>query len=124
MLSHVIALPLQVVIAWFAGPALIGLIPATGAWELFAYAVLYAVLVWIVGVVSAEIMQAELPSAGMLVASISLAIVGAAIYTWLPTFVPSMSGTWRGLAGQIFPFVGAILGYQVGRVRATHEKAT
>ena len=54
MLSRLIALPLQIVIAWLAVPYIIAFIPMAGAWSLFASAVVFGVLVWLVGVLTAE----------------------------------------------------------------------
>jgi hypothetical protein len=124
MLSRLIALPLQLIIAWFAAPVIVAFMPTTGWWEMFAYAVLFAVLVWIVGVVSAEVMQADLPSSGMLVAAVSLATIGAALAVWLPSFIPDASTAMRKVPDQAYPLIGAVLGYQIGRLPSGASSAS
>lgn len=49
MLSRLILLALQVVIAWIAAPIIVRYIPGMGRLELFVYAAVFAVLVWLVG---------------------------------------------------------------------------
>ena len=116
MLSRVISLPLQVVVAWLVTPLIVELMPSLGRWELFGFGVIAAALVWVVGVVVSEVMQADLPSSGMLIAAVSLAIIGAACAMWLPAFVPMLSPAERGLPLHVYPFVGALLGYQIERL--------
>jgi hypothetical protein len=115
MVSRLIALPLQVIVAWFATPFFAGFIQDVGGWELFVQAVICAMLVWLVGVFVSEVMQADLPSSGTMIAAVSLATVGAAVCVWLPALIPPASPTLRRLPDEAYPLIGALLGYQIDR---------
>jgi hypothetical protein len=49
-----ILLGLQLIVAWFAAPVIVRYIPRLGRLELFVYAAVFAVLVWLVGVIGAQ----------------------------------------------------------------------
>src|SRR6476620_3441851 len=89
MLSRLILLVLQLIVAWFAAPVIVRYIPGMGRLELFVYAAVFAVLVWLVGVVGAQILKdTGTPSSAALASALVVALIAAAIYTWLPAFVP------------------------------------
>lgn len=115
MLSRLIALPLQIVIAWLSVPYIIAFIPIAGTWSLLASAVIFGVLVWLVGVLTAEALQADLPPAGSLVAAVSLAMLGAGLISALPMALPGADPLLRTIPDHVYPLAGALLGYQIGR---------
>ena len=116
MLSRLILLALQLVVAWFAAPVIVRYIPGLGRLQLFVFAVVFAVLVWVVGLVlSQALRETGQPSSATLIASLVLALVGAAIVTWLPAFVPDLRGPMRNLPDLAYPLIGALLGYHVRR---------
>jgi hypothetical protein len=55
------------------------------------------------------------PSSSTLVAALVLALIGAAIYMWLPTLVPGSRAHLRNLAELAYPLIGALLGYHIKR---------
>src|SRR5437762_11164628 len=89
MLSRLILLAVQLVIAWFGAPYVVRYIPGMGRMEIFVYAAVFAVIVWIVGLVLSQVLrETGMPSSATLVAALVVALIAAAIYTWLPMVLP------------------------------------
>jgi len=116
MLSRLILLALQLVIAWFGAPYIVRYIPGMGRMEIFVYAAVFAVIVWIVGLVLSQVLRdLGQPSSATLVSALVLALIAAAIYTWLPVFVPESKGFMLNLQEKAYPLIGALIGYTIRR---------
>jgi hypothetical protein len=116
MLSRLILFVLQLIVAWFAAPVIVRYIPGMGRLELFVYAAVFAVLVWLVGVVGAQILKdTGTPSSAALASALVVALLAAAIYTWLPAFVPDATRVMLNLQEKAYPLIGAVLGYNLRR---------
>ena len=116
MLSRLIFLVLQLIVAWFAAPVIVRYIPGMGRLELFVYAAAFAVLVWLVGVVGAQVLKdTGTPSSAALASALVVALIAAAVYTWLPTFVPDAKRVMLNLQEKAYPLIGAVLGYHLRR---------
>jgi len=116
MLSRLILLAAQLAIGWFGAPYIIRYIPNFGGLQLFVYAVVFAVLVWAAGLILSQVLrETGMPSSSTLVAALVVALVGAALITWLPTIVPDLAGTMRQVQERIYPLIGAVLGYHIKR---------
>jgi hypothetical protein len=116
MLSRLILLVLQAIIAWFLAPPIVRYIPGLGGLQLFVYAVVFAVLVWVVGLVLSQVLrEIGMPSSATLVGALILALVGAALVTWLPAFVPDVRSAMRTIPDLAYPLIGALLGYHIKR---------
>ena len=116
MLSRLILLLVQAIVAWVAAPVIVRYIPGLGGLQLLVYAVVFAVLVWVVGLVLSQVLRgAGMPSSGTLVAALILALIGAAIVTWLPVFVPDVRPVLRNIPDLAYPLIGALLGYHIKR---------
>ncbi len=116
MLSRLILLAVQLIVAWFAAPLIVRYIPGLGRLQLFVFAVVFAVLVWVVGLVLSQVLrETGMPSSSTLVASLILALIGAALVTWLPVFVPDVRATMRAIPDLAYPLIGAVLGYHIRR---------
>jgi hypothetical protein len=116
MLSRLILLALQLIAAWLAAPVIVRYIPGLRGMQLFVYAAVFAVLVWVVGLVLSQVLrETGQPSSSTLVASLVLALIGAALVTWLPQFVPDVRGLMRQLPDLAYPLIGAVLGYHIRR---------
>jgi hypothetical protein len=114
MLSRLVLVALQLGIAWFAGPEIVRYIPSLGALQLFVYAAVFAVLVWVVGLVLSQVLKdTKTPSSATLVASLIVAVIGAALITWLPGLVPDLGRTLRQIPTIAYPLIGAVLGYHM-----------
>jgi hypothetical protein len=116
MLARLILLALQVVIAWFAAPYIVRYIPGMGRLELFVYAVVFAVLVWLVGVVGSQVLKdTAMPTSSALATTLVVALIATAIYTWLPLVVPDAKRAMLNLQEKLYPLIGAVLGYHIRR---------
>jgi hypothetical protein len=114
MLGRLILILLQVVIAWFAAPIIAGYIPVPGAFSLFLFAVICAVLVFLVGVIGAHILRdVGEPGSATLTWALILALIAAAVATWGPQLVPHVP--WSRVSPRALVLAGAVLGYLVKR---------
>jgi hypothetical protein len=84
--------------------------------QLFVFAVAFAVVVWIVGLVLSQVLrEVGMPTSSTLVSALVLGLIGAALVTWLPVFVPDVRGAMRALPDLAYPLIGAVLGYHIKR---------
>lgn len=114
MLTKLILFILQVAVAWFLAPIIYSKIPVPGEFGLFLYALLFAIIVFLTGVLGAQVLQGVgSPSSATLSASLVLALIVAAVIVFLPqvmAMIPSNTISDRG-----FVLAGAILGYWIKR---------
>ena len=116
MLSRLILLAIQLIVAWFGAPYVVRYIPGMGRMEIFVYAAVFAVLVWIVGLVLSQVLRdTGMPSSATLVSALVLALIAAAIYTWLPMVVPDAKRILLNLQEKAYPLIGALIGYHIRR---------
>jgi hypothetical protein len=116
MLARLVLLALQLAIAWFAGPEIVRYIPRFGGLQLFVYALVFAVLVWLVGLVMSQVLrETSMPSSTTLVTSVVVALIGAALIVWLPGFFPDLGRPMRQIPVLAYPLIGAVLGYHIRR---------
>ena len=116
MLARLILLALQLIAAWVAAPYIMRYIPGLGRLQIFAVAAVFAVVVWVVGLVLSQVLrETGQPSSGTLVAALVGALIGAALVTWLPVLLPDVRGVMRNLPDLAYPLIGAALGYHLRR---------
>jgi len=116
MLSRLILLAIQLIVAWFGAPYVMRYIPGLGGLQLFVYAIVFAVMVWIVGLVLSQVLRGTgMPSSATLVTCMIVALTGAALITWLPVLVPDLGRTMRQIPTLAYPLIGAVLGYHIKR---------
>jgi Na+-driven multidrug efflux pump len=116
MLARLVLLALQLIVAWFAAPEIVRYIPRLGELQLFVYAVVFAVLVWVVGFILSQVLRGMgTPSSSTLVAALIVGLIGAALITWLPDLVPELRGPMRQIPTLAYPLIGAVLGYHMKR---------
>lgn len=114
MLGRLVLLLLQVVAAWGIGPIVRGYVPVGGNLDLFIYAGIFAVIVYVTGIIaSLFVKNVGMPSPATLTASVVLALVGAAFATWGADLVPQLPSTTISNRGIVL--AGAILGYFIKR---------
>jgi hypothetical protein len=114
MLGKLILLLLQIAIAWFLAPILYSKIPVPGEFGIFLYAVLFAILVFLTGVLGAQVLQGVGgPSSATLSASLVLALIVAAVVAFLPDLVAAIPGSTISHRGLVL--AGAVLGYWIKR---------
>jgi uncharacterized membrane protein YeaQ/YmgE (transglycosylase-associated protein family) len=116
MLSRLVLLALQLIVAWLAAPEIIRYIPRFGDLQLFIYAAVFAVLVWIVGLVMSQVLrETGMPSGSTLASALIVALIGAAIILWLPTLIPDVGRLLPRIDERIYPLIGAVIGYHARR---------
>jgi hypothetical protein len=116
MLSRILLVLLQLIVAASAARLAMRQLPGLGVVGLFAYAVIVAVVVWIVGLVGSQLLRATaMPSSATLVACLTLALVGAGVITWLPALLPELARPLDRIPVEAYPWLGALLGYHAKR---------
>ncbi|MGQ0456151.1 MAG: hypothetical protein ACT4OU_03705 [Hyphomicrobium sp.] len=114
MLGKIILLLLQIVAAWFLGQILYSNIPAPGEFGIFLYAVLFAIIVYLTGVLGAQVLQGVGgPSGATLSAALVVALIAAAIVAFVPQLVAALPGNTISHRGLVL--AGALLGYWLKR---------
>ena len=116
MLSRLVLLAVQLIVAWVGAPYVVRYIPGMGRLEIFVYAAVFAVIVWVVGLVLSQVLRdTGMPSSGTLVSALVVGLIAAAIYTWLPMFVPEAKRFMLNLPEKAYPLIGALIGYHIRR---------
>ena len=111
MLSYIILIPLQFIAAFLGAPQILAHIPVTGDPRMFVHAGLYAVIVWIIGVLGSLVLKdVRQPGSSSLALAMLFALAGAAalvtgVYTAIPLHFPPL----------YLPLAGALLGYLIRR---------
>lgn len=111
MLSYLILIAIQIACAWFGAPQVLAHIPVSGDPRTFVHAAIYAVIVWLVGMLGSLVLKdVRQPSSSALGLSLVLALIGAAvIVTGLVAKIPLQ------FAPMFLPLAGAIVGYLIRR---------
>lgn len=112
MLGTIILVAIQFATALLAAPLLLRYVPVGGDLTKFAYAVAYAVIIWVVGLVgSFALKDVNLPSSRTLGAALVGGLIGAALL-----LVPGlMAASPIKFPPLYLPLIGAIIGYMVQR---------
>jgi hypothetical protein len=112
MLSRVVLALVQLVVGWFAGPYVVAYIPNLGDLQILVFAVVFAAIVWIVGLVLSQVLRdIRMPSSGAFVGALVGGLLGAALIMTLPWVAPDVMRLLPRVPGLAYPLVGAILGY-------------
>ena len=108
MLGRIILIAIQFATAFLGAPYVMAKLPITGDLKLFAQAAVFAILVWIVGLVgSFALKDVNLPSSRTLGSALIGALIGAAL-----TLIPGLLAAIPIKFPTVYlPIIGAILGY-------------
>jgi hypothetical protein len=109
----ILTLLLQIAAGLLLAPMVISLVPLGRVYHV-VYAVVLGVLMWVVGLLVAQLLKGAVPHRGRLVASIMGALIGVAIVL-LPTFVPSTENAIHLVSEPLYLVAGALLGYWIVR---------
>jgi hypothetical protein len=115
MLGRILLILLQLAGAWFAAHFIAQYIPLSGeVLRLVLFAVLFAVMAWIIGLVGAEAIKGvNRPQGSSFALSLGLGLLGAAVVI-APLYVQSLHFTLP-FPQLYLPLIGAVAGYQFGR---------
>lgn len=112
MIGYLLLVVLQFIAAFFGAPMVLRYIPIQGDPRTFVHAAIFAVIVWIVGLVgSFALKDVRMPTTYTLAGALVGAIIGAALM-----FVPQLLAAIPFKFPPLYlPLVGAIIGYMVRR---------
>ncbi|PPC99728.1 MAG: hypothetical protein CTY31_07400 [Hyphomicrobium sp.] len=114
MLGQLVLFLLQVAIGWFLAPIIYSEIPVPGDFGLFLYAILFAIIVFLTGVLGAQVLRdVSQPGSATLSMSLVIALIAAAIVVFLPQIVQAFPG--NTISHRAFVLAGALLGYWIKR---------
>lgn len=113
MLGRLILILLQIVLGWLGTNALKGFVKFN-QFELFIFAVLAAIVVYLIGVIAAQVLKdVGAPSGHTLSWSLTFALIAAALWTWGPS-LPLLKEVPWGKIPDLYAVLGAaILGYHI-----------
>ena len=116
MLGRLIQLLFQLAVGWFAAPHIVRYLPKFGGVvDLFVYAIIVALLVTVVGFVGSLVLQGVgTPTTGTLMSALVLALIFAAL-TLVEPVTAFVSSVTPGIRPQVYPLIGAVLGYFIKR---------
>jgi hypothetical protein len=118
-LPRIVLLIVQIAAAWFLTDGIKAALPSLVArpYDIFVYAVLYAVILFVVGFAGSLVLKnVRVPSKGTFVVTLVLALVGAgitlidAVRTAIDSVLPLLRSNPK-----IYALVGAIVGYFIKR---------
>jgi hypothetical protein len=112
MIGYIILIPLQFVAAFIGAPIALPFIDLGGDARIFVHAALYAVIVWLVGLLGSVVLKGvRTPSIGTLLMALVGAMIGAALI-FVPAVLDAIPVKFPPL---YLPLAGAILGYLLKR---------
>jgi hypothetical protein len=115
LITRLILLIIQLAAAWYLAPIIKGFIPSFGRYDIFVWAVLFALLVTIVGWTGSLVLkEINSPTGATLATSLVLALVLAGL-TLVPQVKQAIVGVAPGLRDIVWPLAGAVLGYFIKR---------
>lgn len=114
MLGRLVLFLLQIVLGWFGSDALMskvgGSIP--GSFKLFVFAVIASVVIYLIGVLAAQILkEVGAPSSATLSSTLLFALIAAALWTFGPGLISQIP--WGKVKPEYAVLAGAILGYTI-----------
>ncbi len=116
MAARILLIVIQLLVAWFAAPQIMKFVPHLGVLNTFILAFVFAILVWVIGVVFGTFLKdVGQPSPSALVVSFGLAVVMAALVL-MPAFENVILNTpAKDLPRDAFLLIGAVLGCTIKR---------
>ncbi|MFA5951306.1 MAG: hypothetical protein WC807_13580 [Hyphomicrobium sp.] len=116
MLGRLVLLLLQIVIGWFGTNALMGYVKIGGEFHLFIFAVVAAIVVFLIGIIAAQVLKdVGTPSSHTLSWALGLALIAALLWTFGPGLPIISQVPWGKIPAEYAVLGGAILGYMIKR---------
>jgi len=108
-MAILLTLLLQLAAGLVLAPLVVALLPLGRVYHI-VYALVLGALIWLAGLLIAQMMQAPAPRTAMLVASMVGALVGVFVIL-LPAFVPAAGSGVRIISEPLYLVAGALGGY-------------
>ena len=113
MFGRLVLILLQLAGAWFGGHYIGKFIPLSGDFQIFVLAITFAILVWLIGVIGAEVLKdVGRPSSATLTWALIGALIGAALVAFGPMLLAQIPLKFNYL---YLPLVLAVAGYSLKR---------
>lgn len=112
MLGRLVLIALQLAIGWFGAPYILRYLPPLGGdLQIFVHGVVFAVIIWLVGLIAAQVLKdISVPSPTTLVWALVGGLIGAALIVLkVPAMIP------LSFPPLLLPLALAILGYAIKR---------
>ncbi len=114
MLGRLVLLLLQIVIGWYGATFLMGMINVPGTFQLYVFAIVCAIVVFLIGVIAAQVLKdVGTPSGHTLSWSLALALIAALLWNFGPTLPLLKEIPWSKIPAQYAVLAGALLGYHI-----------
>jgi uncharacterized YccA/Bax inhibitor family protein len=116
MLGRLVLLLLQIVIGWFGANAIMGALGGSvpGAFSIYVFAILAAIVVFLVGIIAAQVLQGVwTPGSRTLTWSLAFAVIAALLWQFGPTLPLLSEIPWGRVPDKYAVLAGALLGYHL-----------
>ena len=115
MLARLILMLVQLAVGWYGAMEVLPHLPRLGKLDIFLLAAIFAVIVWVLGLIAAVILKdISQPSGPTLLFAVGVAVLFAAL-TVVPDVKDAVTSVVGRIDSRIYPLVGAVLGYAVHR---------
>jgi|GEM_PF-610456 len=117
MFGRLILILIQIAVAWVLADKIISYLslPPFGQAKIYLYAVIFSLLVWIVGMLGGLVLKdVATPSPSTLGLAFGAAVIFATI-TLVPDAMAAVGKVIKGVPDKAFPLIGAVLGYAIKR---------
>jgi hypothetical protein len=112
-MGRLILFVLQLVLGWAAGLAIVRYTNFTGPMKLAMFAIAFAAVVYLIGLIAAELLQGvNRPAPRALISALVGAGLGLLLLV-LPPYVPQLKPFLAQIPDLYLPLIGAVLGYHV-----------
>jgi hypothetical protein len=113
MLSYLLLTVVQFAAAFLGAPEILKHIPVSGDARTFVHAAIYAVIVWVIGLLASFVLKdVRQPASSTLGLCLFLALAGAAVMVFAPQALNAIPLKFPPL---YLPLGGALLGYLIRR---------
>lgn len=114
MLGRLVLLLLQIAVGWYGSKALMGMINVPGTFHLYVFAIVAAIVVFLIGVIAAQVLkEVGTPSGHTLSWALAWALIAALLWSFGPTLPVLSEVPWGKIPADYAVLAGAIIGYTI-----------
>ena len=114
MLGRLVLLLLQIAVGWYGSKALMGMINVPSAFGLYVFAIVAAIVVFLIGVIAAQVLkEVGTPGGHTLSWALALALIAALLWSFGPGLPILSEVPWSKIPAEYAVLAGAILGYTI-----------
>jgi hypothetical protein len=112
MLGRLVLLLVQIVVGWFGANYIMHLIHVPGAFELYVFAIVAAIIVFLLGILAAQVLRGVgHPGSATLTWTLIGALIAAALASFGPEYAPQIP--WGRVPKEYIVLAGSIIGYLI-----------